>query len=1015
MNWFIELLFVTSVLILFVIFVRFIFLRKVKSCVIYALWLVVLVRLMCPVNLVTSSFSIMNHVESVKTVLHESEKEKNDVDIFKDSNTVSEIEDLNVEKKDSNIAAKNDAGAKELNNEVNIISGKVQEEANNQEKNQTEVNVNRNTFQILPVHMIIFAWAIGSAICFLFFIKSNLKFKRMLINSREKMDQYGVGKCPVYQTDKVSIPCLYGFLKPAIYIPEIVLKELSEYDVKQILEHERMHCKHWDYIWSIVRCVIVSIYWFHPLVWMAARLSKKDAELACDESILAHKSKDESVRYGEMLINVARVSNKIPFFCSVTAVHNGKKEMKKRIQQIGSNRRYHKSIFLLFFIVILAGVFVTFSACDDTKKVEKDNTQETKKEEYTIVSRKYSINGFELQIPQVEGIMSETGQYINSAIKKSIDNRFKKLSSDVTLHYFDYSVENQDEEILSILMQYDYMLKGAAHPTAQAFAINVDMNTGKKMKREDVLSYEQLKYAVENNNVKPIVKNNHGLLDKERRYLKDDEMLESFYDIEQYQFYVSGGQIGLIFEVPYAAGSYQIRQMPDMKQGDFGIMQYMNIWHDLEQTYHGVVAQDSENYAEKNELELYCTEVEIEGLKNGTVYNLHADDIGDIGYLYIVEDKVYEFEGTEEDMEVLENNKMPRNAYIVCQKEEMKDQLGDNEKGFHQYIKIEGDTIEYHAYDNQAENGKFETIKWKKDVGITYYESGYGAGTATVKLEIDTKDHLARKYQEKMKAYTDGAISQVIEEDFDDCGEKEAFVLVNSQKGNEEEPETNSALWYVKGNKVQKIVDETMGIGATIDLLSVQGHKHILFNLEQARLGDGVIVMIYKVEQNKVVKIFEQKYLNLFMEKGGLYGYGQDYYLYDKDVKVWMAYCALPYHFYWNEEKGTYEEYVANEISEKDFMKLSGAKEILDEVLDEWYKYYVGREKVVGIEKTYLARTDGTIDINFILLHKNGEKRKYCVTVEKDGNSIKKSKAVNEGNKQLSLIESLKEFEKTNE
>ncbi|MDE7233124.1 MAG: hypothetical protein K2N37_08650, partial [Lachnospiraceae bacterium] len=47
-----------------------------------------------------------------------------------------------------------------------------------------------------------------------------------------------------------------------------------------------VHKKHGDSFWALLRSVLVTVYWFHPLVWVAAACSKRDWELAWDEEAL---------------------------------------------------------------------------------------------------------------------------------------------------------------------------------------------------------------------------------------------------------------------------------------------------------------------------------------------------------------------------------------------------------------------------------------------------------------------------------------------------------------------------------------------------------------------------------------------------------------------------------------------------------------------------------------------------------------------------------------------------------
>ena len=113
----------------------------------------------------------------------------------------------------------------------------------------------------------------------------------------------------IYSVSFINSPCLYGFIRPAIYIPASVTACMyynsNNRDIKLIIQHEYVHYMHKDHIWSVCRIVLVSVLWFNPFVWLAAYYSKKDAELSCDETVIEKLDFNERISYGEMIIRLA--------------------------------------------------------------------------------------------------------------------------------------------------------------------------------------------------------------------------------------------------------------------------------------------------------------------------------------------------------------------------------------------------------------------------------------------------------------------------------------------------------------------------------------------------------------------------------------------------------------------------------------------------------------------------------------------------------------------------------------
>lgn len=350
-----EFFITSSILILFIIAIRAYFRGKVKHKFIYGLWLLVFLRFCFPLNFLNSSFSIMNGFHRLQEIsilqesgnIEENKKENRTGRQFIDNTKANEkIENQNAKQN-------------------NIIRKKS-------EKTESVAVKDTQTKKTSSLIWVARSWILGVLLCFTVFIFSNLRFYQTLKSNRKSVTEYQKGKLIVYQTNKVSTPCLFGVCKPAIYIPDNIIESLSPLDIQQILEHEQMHYKHLDHIWSLLRCIIVSLYWFDPLVWLAAKMSKQDAEFACDEEVLKNKNYHDRIAYGEMLLHVAIHSKRVSMLCPVTAVHNGKKEMKKRMEEIRMKKKYQKRKFLLLAFVLGVGTIATFTSCGiKEKKTER--------------------------------------------------------------------------------------------------------------------------------------------------------------------------------------------------------------------------------------------------------------------------------------------------------------------------------------------------------------------------------------------------------------------------------------------------------------------------------------------------------------------------------------------------------------------------------------------------------------------------------------------------------------------
>ena len=147
------------------------------------------------------------------------------------------------------------------------------------------------------------------------------------------------GKIKFYTTDYLTSSCLYGLPgREAIYLTPDITEDQNK--LRHVVTHEMCHRKHGDSFWAILRSILLAVYWMNPLVWVAAVLSKRDCELACDEAALLILGEDERIPYGETLLSIINGKNKLAdIACTATTMKGSGKSVKERIRFIAEKPR----------------------------------------------------------------------------------------------------------------------------------------------------------------------------------------------------------------------------------------------------------------------------------------------------------------------------------------------------------------------------------------------------------------------------------------------------------------------------------------------------------------------------------------------------------------------------------------------------------------------------------------------------------------------------------------------------
>ena len=248
-----------SALIAVVLLVRAIFKNRVPKRMLYALWLVVLLKLCLPGTLV--SLPVLP-AEDAAVPAQSAERP---------------VQTAPVIQRPAQTVTKPQTPAQQP-------VSPVQETAKPAAKPLT-------TAQILQI-----AWFSGSALLGLWLFGTWLTFTIQLHRDRRFLGKRG-GTC-IYVSGAVKSPCLAGLI-PAVYLTEDVLQAD---EAELILRHELTHLRHLDFLWSLCRTAAVTVYWWNPFIWLAAICSKRDAELACDEAVAAKLPESKRLAYARAIL-----------------------------------------------------------------------------------------------------------------------------------------------------------------------------------------------------------------------------------------------------------------------------------------------------------------------------------------------------------------------------------------------------------------------------------------------------------------------------------------------------------------------------------------------------------------------------------------------------------------------------------------------------------------------------------------------------------------------------------------
>ena len=331
-----EVLITSSVLILALLALRGIFRRSLSRRVQYALWGLVALRLLVPVNLPAAQHSVLTAAEPVRTAITERMETPHTLQPRQTAPSAPEaVTPAPGGGTTPGTTPGTNHGADPVTTPATPVTPVTEPDADPVTPATSAGTEDTAAFRFTTAQALTALWLTGAAAMALWFLIANLRFARFLRRNRKPLVRPDC-PLPVYAVEGIPSPCLAGLFRPAVYLTPAVAGDARR--ERHVLAHELTHARHLDPLWSLIRCLCLTVYWFDPLVWIAAHASRSDCELACDEGALRRLGEGERIPYGETLLSLIPVGRSDPML-SATTMTAGKRQLRERIRRIASGSR----------------------------------------------------------------------------------------------------------------------------------------------------------------------------------------------------------------------------------------------------------------------------------------------------------------------------------------------------------------------------------------------------------------------------------------------------------------------------------------------------------------------------------------------------------------------------------------------------------------------------------------------------------------------------------------------------
>ena len=189
------------------------------------------------------------------------------------------------------------------------------------------------------------------------------------ISLRRKLRTAVILRNSIFQCETVQSPFVLGVFRPRIYLPYTIEGQ----NLHHVVAHEQAHIRRKDHWWKPLGFLLLTVYWFNPLMWVAYVLLCRDIEIACDEKVIAKLEAEQRADYTQALV-ACSVNRRMISACPLAFGEVGVKERVKSIMN------YRKPKFWLLILAILACVgiaicFLTDPIDSAEEPIETDGMQ----------------------------------------------------------------------------------------------------------------------------------------------------------------------------------------------------------------------------------------------------------------------------------------------------------------------------------------------------------------------------------------------------------------------------------------------------------------------------------------------------------------------------------------------------------------------------------------------------------------------------------------------------------------
>jgi beta-lactamase regulating signal transducer with metallopeptidase domain/protocatechuate 3,4-dioxygenase beta subunit len=184
---------------------------------------------------------------------------------------------------------------------------------------------------------------------------------RALRLARECKEAVGLRNAPIlFESPEVRSPLVFGILVPNLLLPPGIVEKFTPEQLRYVILHEFCHVRRRDIVLNWFITCLQILHWFNPLVWLAFRRLRSDREPACDAMVLSSFSGARPVDYGKTIIRLLEGFTRPERAPGLAGILEDRRQMKRRLMMISdfgkNSRRWVWAAAAVFALIAALGL-----------------------------------------------------------------------------------------------------------------------------------------------------------------------------------------------------------------------------------------------------------------------------------------------------------------------------------------------------------------------------------------------------------------------------------------------------------------------------------------------------------------------------------------------------------------------------------------------------------------------------------------------------------------------------------